>query len=359
MPAKDRSEDRVLLLSGGVALGAYQAGAYSHLHKEKALHPNWIAGSSIGAVNAAVIAGNPPDKRIERLQALWQYDPKQTPVQEEDRRVISRWDHLENWGSAIWARALGKAGHFRPRAPDPFRSFRSFYDLTPLRNQINALVDFDRLNGGEVRVTIALTDIMTGELVLFDTHHGDRLSVDHLLASCGYLPEFEPLVISGRLLGDGGLSANVPIEALVGHEKPITCFVVDLFAREGDAPDDLQTALARKSDLTFANQTWLRLEAFCREERLRAELEDARPNARKRASRVGAAIYYLSYRAVPAEAGSEKLFDYSKRTIARRWQSGAADMDEALRVHLAEIDTSAVRLIPIRRVVSAEAGRRR
>jgi NTE family protein len=228
-----------------------------------------------------------------------------------------------------------------------------------LRNQVSSLVDFGRLNGGEVRITIALTDIMTGELVLFDTHHGDRLSVDHLLASCGYLPEFEPLMISGRLLGDGGLSANAPIEALVGHEKPITCFVVDLFAREGDAPLDLETALARKSDLTFANQTWLRLEAFYREERLHAELEDARPNARKHANGVGAAVYYLSYRADPAEAGSEKLFDYSKRTIARRWQSGAADMDEALRLHLCGTDTSPVRLIPIRRAASADTGGRR
>src|SRR5205807_7069990 len=130
-----------------------------------------------------------------------------------------------------------------------------------LRSRLDALIDFERLNGGDIRLTVATTDVETGELVMFDTDRGDRIEIDHLLASCGYLPEFAPVDIRGRLLGDGGLAANAPIEALRDHDGALTCFVLDLFPREGERPKDLESALARKSDLTFANQTWQRLEA--------------------------------------------------------------------------------------------------
>src|SRR3954469_2297391 len=329
-----------LIFAGGVGLGSYQAGAYAAVHDRLASSKLWGAGSSIGATNAALIAGTRPDRRVEALRSLWNC-ADQHPDHSRAPRV-ERWQHLENWSSAIRARLLGSAGHFRPRAPLPWGGFKSLYDLAPLRERIEALVDFDRLNSGEVRVTVATTDVESGELVMFDTARGDRITIDHLMASCGYLPEFAPVEISGRLLGDGGLSANAPIEALL-HERPadLTCFVLDLFARDGSRPRDLETALARKSDLTFANQTWLRLEAYCREQRLISELRKL-----NREQRGSTTIYYLSYRPPPAEAGSERTFDYSERSLATRWHAGAADMRRALsaRVELKE----GVCLIPVR-----------
>jgi NTE family protein len=348
LPIGESNEDRVLILSGGVGLGAYQAGAYARLHQDERLHPNWVAGSSIGAVNAAVIAGNAPDRRIERLQTLWHHYPTRMPVPDQPSVASARWRHLENWGSAIRTRLAGATGHFHPRAPMPFGPFRSFYDLEPLRDRLKHLVDLDRLNGGEIRVTVGATDLETGELVLFDTQRGDRISIDHLLASCGYLPEFAPVEIGGRLLGDGGLAANAPIEALRDHQQPLTCFVVDLFARDGERPGDLETALSRKSDLTFANQTWQRLEAFCREEQLRGELRVLQDKTGASGARRLATLYYLSYRPERSEAGSERLFDYSGRTIARRWQAGADDMDHALIIHVARTIDKPVSLTVVR-----------
>src|SRR4051794_8904408 len=220
MPAKRESnENCVLILAGGVGLGAYQAGAYARLHQDEQLHPNWITGCSIGAVNAAVIAGNAPDRRIERLQALWQHGPARTPERAQSSIVSEQWRHLENWSSVIRTRLAGATGHFRPRTPTPFGPFRSFYDLEPLRARLEGLLDVDRLNGGEIRFTLGATDLESGELVLFDTHRGDRIGIDHLLASCGYLPEFAPVEIGGRLLADGGLAANAPIEALRDHQE--------------------------------------------------------------------------------------------------------------------------------------------
>jgi NTE family protein len=278
---------------------------------------------------------------VEGLRALWRYEGRGGVAVDEGFEVLRRWRHLENWASAIGTRLVGSPGHFRPRTPNPWGPFRSFYDLTPLKERIERLVDFDRLNSGSVRVSVATTDIETGELVLFDTARGDRIEVDHLLASCGYLPEFAPVEIGGRLLGDGGLVANVPIEALQSRPAgPLTCFVLDLFARDGARPADLETAVARKSDLLFSNQTWLRLEGYCREQELRARVEP---------STATTSIYYLSYRPARFEAGSERPFDYSARTIAARWSAGEADMAAALADLAKRKKRPTVELIPIRR----------
>jgi NTE family protein len=209
------------------------------------------------------------------------------------------------------------------------------------------------LNSGETRLTVATTDIETGELVLFDTARGDRITVDHVLASCGYLPEFAPVEIGGRLLGDGGLSANAPIEALL-HDRPerdIICVVLDLFPRDGVRPADLETSLARKSDLTFANQTWMRLEGFCREEQLRAEIREGSGDPQ-----FGTSVYYLSYRPDPSEAGSERMFDYSGRSTSTRWREGEADMRAALALAAPSKGANLVAIRRSRPDVSSDAG---
>jgi NTE family protein len=231
--------------------------------------------------------------------------------------------------------------------------------LSPLRSRLERLIDLDRLNGGDIRFTVGATDLETGELVLFDTHRGERIGIDHLLASCGYLPEFAPVEIGERLFGDGGLAANAPIEALRDHAGPLTCFTVDLFARDGERPRDLESALSRKSELTFANQTWQRLEAFCREEELRAELRTLQHKTGETTTRETApraTIYYLSYRPEPSEAGPERPFDYSCRTLGRRWRAGADDMDQALSIHAARTSDKPVDLIPVRRGRTRQRG---
>jgi NTE family protein len=233
--------------------------------------------------------------------------------------------HAQNWLSVLHTRLFGASGHFRPRLwSGPLQPFRSLYDLTPMKVRLTRLVDFERLNSGEVRLSVAATDIETGELVIFDTAAGSRITIDHLLASCGFLPEFAPVEVNGRLLGDGGLAANAPIEAVVhngaAHPEPI--FVIDLFARDGRRPDSFEDALARKNDLMFGNQTLRRLEAHA-------------------GSGIGPVVY-LSYRAPPEEAGPEKTFDLSRQSIADRWAAGVRDMKRAL-----DIATAANHLEPL------------
>lgn len=309
----DTTDSAALVFAGGMGLGAYQAGAFEKLQKSDA-HPfrvNWLLGSSVGAVNAALITGNPPEQRIARLREFWS-QPDMLGLRPLALPAGGR--YVRNWVSALQARLIGARGHFRPRAPGfPFEDFKSLYDLAPMRRTIDRLVDFGRLNSSEVRLTVAATDIESGETALFDTQR-EELTVDHLLASCGMLPEFAPVMIEGRLYGDGGLSANAPVEPALTEKGTRLVFVVDLFARAGGRPRSLAASLARKNELMFGNQT-LRLLGFWR------DTLGGRSDKR---------VVYLSYTATPDEADAEKLFDLSAATVEQRWLTGAQDMELGL-----------------------------
>jgi NTE family protein len=174
-----------LVLSGGVGLGAYQAGAYAAL-QDRGLTPQWLAGSSAGAVNAALIAGTRPENRVSALRTFWMGEDALFAEAFAPFAATTGWRHLQNWMKAIEARLFGARGHFRPRfLTHPFEPLSALYDLAPMRQRIERLVDFDRLNGGDIRIAVATTEIDTGEMVIFDTGQGARIGVDHLLAICG------------------------------------------------------------------------------------------------------------------------------------------------------------------------------
>ena len=345
-------ETVAMVLSGGVALGAYQAGACAALHDRGGPLPTWLAGSSIGAVNAAILAGNPPERRVEALRGFWEAAASADPATNLPLLWPAEsgpWRHAFNWLGTLRARLVGRPGFFTPRPlPDLAREGSpSLYDLGPMRARLDEGLDFSQLNGGEVRVAVVTTDIETGEAVVFDTGRGDRLTPDHLLATCGFLPEFAPLDIDGRLLGDGGLAANAPVEIVLGDgsgDAPRLCFVIEVYPRDGNRPRSLEAAAERRLDLLFANPTHRSLEALGREHRLRAILAglaarlppeaQADPDlaAALAEGAHGATILHLSYRAPPHEAGPEKTFDFSRATLTDRWAAGALDMEAALRV---------------------------
>jgi NTE family protein len=144
--------------------------------------------------------------------------------------------------------------------------------------------------------------------------------MDHLLASCGFIPEFAPVEIGGRWLGDGGLSLNAPFDPLIDADKPLRLYIVDLFARDGEVPDGLESAAERKNDLLFGNQTY---------QRLRYALQARQARARLRGSAADDAVYLVSYRPGAEEAGPEKSFDLSQAAMKQRWQAGFDDMNAA------------------------------
>ena len=341
-----------LVLGGGVAIGAYEAGAYAGLHDGAGLQPEWVAGSSVGAVTAALIAGNPPDRRVERLRRFWDM-PAGDPFP-----ITSFW--LGTPGTGPWRQALneksvwdalvlGRPGLFRPRlAPGPqagAQDVQALFDLAPLREQLLRLVDFELLNRGGVRVSLSCTDVVSGERVVFDTGRGDRIGVDHVLASSALLPLFAPVEVEGRLLADGGLGANTPLDLVLDNNgnREMLCFVVELFARQGSRPHTLAASANRAVDLAFGNQTRRILEGRQREYRLRdligtlekrlspemrADPEVAALLAEGRTERT--TVVTVAYRAGLDEAGLFKAFDFSRATLRDRWAAGEAAMRDAV-----------------------------
>jgi NTE family protein len=305
-----------MAFAGGLGLAAYHAGAFQAF-SERGMPLHWVAGSSAGAVTAALIAGNAQAQRIERLQAFWNFPPV------EDVRPAP-WRHLAGWMGAIATRLTGSPGHFHPRIPPatPF-NFVSLYDLAPMQDRLARLVDFGRLNSGETRVSIATTDIETGDPVMFDSTE-TQIEMDHLLASCGFLPEFTPVEIGSRLLGDGGLSLNAPFDPVLASplDRDLHLFVLDLYARDGKRPNSLEAAAERKNDLLFGNQTFIRL-TCC------AELRRQRRQLAGKAEGAGDQIVLLSYRPGLEEPGPEKSFELSPTAFAQRWNAGLADMRHA------------------------------
>ncbi len=212
IPEQAKDRHKVLVLQGGGALGAYQAGAFEAL-ADSGLSPDWVAGISIGSINCALIAGNPPEKRVAALRDFWEKTSMATASLPFVPTGIARgpW----NSASSLEAMMFGVPGFFRPRMPsawitkftDPTKI--SYYDTAPLRETLERLVDFDLLNDGPVRVSLGAVNIETGNLTYFDSED-TILTPDHVMASGALPPGFPPIEIDGALYWDGGLVSNAP-----------------------------------------------------------------------------------------------------------------------------------------------------
>jgi NTE family protein len=337
---------RALVLSGGIALGAFEAGAYAAYDSIEGGAPPWVLGASVGALNAAIIVGNAPGQRVAALRRFW--DRAATEPMPVAGALFGPppdaglWRRGYNQLSAAQTFFFGNPALFRPRLLPEFGPAASLYELGPLMRLLPEFIDFDRLNGGEVRLTITATDVETGERIVFDTAEGARIGPEHLAASSALLPLFTPVEVEGRLLADGGISTNAPIDIVLDAPGagPLQCLVVELFARSGSRPASLSAAMARAGDLAFGNQTRQALESRIREYRMRAligRLAAELPPEREREAELAALLAHaeamvvsLNYHAAEDEAGAGKAFDFSRATLADRWAAGEGGMREAL-----------------------------
>ncbi|WP_165982582.1 patatin-like phospholipase family protein [Dankookia rubra] len=341
---------RALVLSGGVALGAFEAGAYAALEASGEAPPDLLAGVSAGAVNAAIIAGNPPGARAAPLRRFWDLmatDP--TPATTfllGPPPSSGAWRMAYNEASALQTLLLGHPRMFRPRlVPGPrIGEAPALFDLEPLLARLPDFIDFDRLNGGDGRLILASTDVETGERVVFDTARGTRIGPRHVVASCALLPVFAPVALDGRLLADGGLASNAPLDLVldVPRGRALDCILIELFARAGSRPRSLGASMARAADLGFGNQTERILEGRAREQRLRALVgrlaarlpaeirADVAPLLAEACPDPPLTLVRIGYRAARDEAGPGKMFDFSAATLADRWAAGGAAMRQAL-----------------------------
>jgi NTE family protein len=343
-----------LLLQGGGALGAYQAGVYQAL-AEADLHPDWVAGISIGAINSAIIAGNPPEERVAKLRAFWEgittnplFDWIATADQFAPKGDIAR--SFFNQMSAAWALFCGAAGFFSLRQPAPWLhpagclEATSFYETKLLNATLEKLVDFDRINSGEMRLSLGAVNVRSGNFVYFD-NTTRAIRPEHVIASGSLPPGFPAIEIEGEHYWDGGLLSNTPLQWVVdrGPRQDTLAFQVDLWSARGEFPTNLAEVATRQKEIQYSSRTRANTDRFKEMQRLRCALatlleklpdnlkgsEEARI-LRTVADRKVYKIVHLIYRSKQYE-GTSKDYEFSRLTMEEHWRAGYYDAARTLR----------------------------
>ncbi len=352
-PATTPAEaQRVLVLQGGGALGAYQAGAYQALcHFD--FEPDWVAGISIGAINAAIIAGNEPAKRVEKLKEFWETVSGSVPWVPIPRGARER--SVFNETSAAFIATFGVPGFFVPRVPPaplwPKGSpeSQSYYDTAPLRRTLERLVDFDRINDLTCRISVGSVGVTSGNFRYFDNVEfnrlGKRIGVEHIMASAALPPGFPSIVIDGEHYWDGGVASNTPLDYVLDAEtdNDLLIFQVDLFSARGPLPETLLEAAEREKDIRFSSRTRMTTDKNRQLHNARRAIrdllgklpdglkDDPSVNLLREATKENTVtVVHLIYKSKNYETSS-KDYDFSHVALVEHWEAGVRDVHLSMR----------------------------
>jgi NTE family protein len=342
-----QKEKQVLVLQGGGALGAYQAGAFDALCASS-YRPDWIAGISIGAINAALIAGNTPDNQLPRLRTFWNRlsSGLQGPLMVPSQQGRTAFNEASSWMATMF----GIPGFFAPRSLAPVFATPgsdaaiSYYDTEPLRQTLLELVDFDLLNSGSTRISIGAVNVQSGNFRYFDSTK-ERISADHIMASGALPPGFPPVQIGQEHYWDGGLVSNTPLQYVIettNGQTDLCIFQVDLFSATGALPRTIMDVAEREKEIRFSSRTRMVTDTAQTQQELRtairklleqlpAELRDsvAAQALREAASNNGITVMHLINRASAYDTQS-KDYEFSRLSIDEHWASGVADTETSL-----------------------------
>jgi NTE family protein len=329
----------VLVMQGGGAPGAYHGGVYQALH-EAAIEPDWIIGTSIGAISGCIIAGNEVEHRLERLREFW-------------ARIESRWlapwglisPRVESLATSLTAALTGVPGFYSPN-PAAIWGLQSqvgveqagLYSVEPLKRMLPSLVDFDLVNSGKPRFTLGAVNVLTGQMRYFDSRDS-RIGIDHVLASCALPPSFPAVRIDGEAYWDGGICSNTPIEAVFDDNprRSSVVFAVQIWHSSGPEPMSVAEVLNRQKDIMFASRAQSHIPRQAQLHRMRhivRELvgmlpQDQRdtPLARELAAYgCGTMMHVVEINAPQFDGeGYSRDIDFSPDSIHERWEAGYAD----------------------------------
>jgi NTE family protein len=336
----------VMVLQGGGALGAYQAGVYAGL-AEAEIAPDWIAGVSIGAINAALIAGNPAQRRVERLREFWQrisaHAPFMPPLPLDPMRP------LLNFMSAASSVAFGVPGFFTPRATGPFAAPQasietlSLYDTYPLRQTLKELVDFELINQHAVRLSLGAVNVQSGNSVYFDNTKTE-IGPEHVMASGALPPGFPAVQIAGQWYWDGGIACNSPLWYVLDEDFRMSALIlqVDVFSGAGALPTNLSDVQERCKDIQYASKTRFNTTRISEIEALRNSLRrvldklpdsfQTDPDVQKLdaiSTRGAVALVHFINRH-NTRSSNFKDYEFSRATVMELWDFGYRDAHKSL-----------------------------
>jgi NTE family protein len=343
----DRCDRVALVLQGGGALGAYQVGVYQALD-EAGIALDWVSGVSIGAINSAIIAGNPPERRLAQLRKFWERITERkiwpfTPdgdIYRKARNAMSCWMTM----------MCGQPGFFEPRIPGPLFAAAgavdatSHYDTEPLRRTLLELVDFPLLNTRQMRFAVGAVNVLSGNFIYFDNAN-EEIGPEHVMAS-GALPPALPMVKIGTdYFWDGGIVSNTPLQHLLEQDDDLNSLVfqVDLFSARGVLPRDMQDVLARHKDIMYSSRTRHNTDVYRHLHTLKtklytalAKVPDDKLTAEERKLRDDLAdlpeiaILHLIYQQKAYE-GHQRDYEFSGTSMREHWQSGYEDTKRTLK----------------------------
>lgn len=347
-PCATEFKSIALLLQGGGALGAYQAGVYEALI-EHDIEPTWVAGISIGSVNCAIIAGNPPAERVAKLRSFWE----RVSTANSSWTPWAPWTNLfpdpsarsvVNQFSAGTALLNGVPGFFSPRLfppqlqPSGGPGATSWYDTGALKPTLESLIDFDRINAQEMRFSVGAVNVSTGNFAYFDNAQ-DKITPEHVMASGALPPAFPAVEINGKYFWDGGMVSNTPLDWVLSARSDLDTLVlqVDLWNARGALPRDLAEVAVRMKEIQYSSRTRAATEQFRHVQELRVAFQELlqqmppelaqTPQARLLAAESDPALYsivQLIYRS-PTYEGQSKDYEFSRQTMEEHWRAGYRD----------------------------------
>jgi NTE family protein len=344
-----------LVLQGGGALGAYQAGVFQAIC-EANIEVSWVCGTSIGAVNGALIVGNPPERRVKRLREFWETIttpqvnflniPWFSPVSLAENPQTRYW---ANKISILTTMTQGTPGFFSARPFPPINSPAedpsqiSYYDTSSLKATLTKLVDFDLINNRPMRLSVGATRVRTGASIYFNSNERP-LSISHILASASLPPGFPPTEVDGEYYWDGAVVSNTPMQHVIDNRQRDSAliFQVDLWDPNGEVPLDIPSAFLRATEIHSASRVNISIEQYKKMEKYRhalcsffdrlPEQHQNDPDAKflEQEARVKTAtIVQLKYQSKKYEV-SGKTFEFSRRAMEEHWQAGYEDTNVAL-----------------------------
>jgi NTE family protein len=335
----------VLVLQGGGALGAYQVGVYQALH-EAGLEPEWVVGTSIGAINGAIIAGNPPEERVSRLKQFWDRVTYRGAAQGN-----GGFRQFEDWLRVASITTQGIPSFFTPSLDAWWSGIHAtvglaraaFYSTSPLRATLAALVDFDYLNARQTRLTVGTVSVRSGRMRYF-TNRDTPLNVDHVMASAAFPPGFPSVQVEGEPYWDGGIYSNTPLEAILDDRprRSSLIFAVQLWPASGAEPDSIWQVMSRLRDIQYSSRAESHLERQRQIHRLRhviRELGKHIPEGERELATVqellgwgcGTTMHVVELDAPQLDGNDiHRDIDFSTSGIERRWMAGYKDTQRAL-----------------------------
>lgn len=335
--------DRIaLVFQGGGALGAYQAGVYQAL-ADAGCEPTWLSGVSIGAINASIIAGNEPSRRLQRLEQFWQTISGRKIWAYTPEGDVYR--DIRNQTSSFMTMTMGQPGFFKPRSPNPWfqlsgaEGATSFYDTAELKDTLESLIDFDVLNDGKKRLSVGAVNVRTGNFVYFDTDKV-RIGPEHIMASGALPPAFPSIRIEGEYYWDGGIVSNTPLDYVLEHDRDsdLLIFQVDLFSARGEVPATVLEAAEREKDIRYSSRTRMNTD-------MNKKIHDAKKAVRELIAKLPESfkddplvatlneaakentvtVVHLIYRSKLHE-NSSKDYDFSRLGMTEHWAAGERDV---------------------------------